>query len=699
MHWLLMFTLLAADRTIPNPNYSVSALAGSADRGDGKPANTVPLSSPSGIAEDASGAIYVSETDAGVIRRITPDGVLETFAGTGNRADGAAGAAALATDLHSPGPLAIGRNGVLYFADGGSCRIRSIGTDGIVRDVAGTGKCSNTSSGGGFPGFPGGGPPGGFPGGGGGNSGRDGEALSVDLSPIGALAFDGEGKLLLSEPATHVVRRLDSDGQLRTIAGIRFAAFSGDGGDARSASLNAPVGLAVDSAGNIYIGDGSNCRVRRIDTGGVIDTLAGAANCASTTASFNGNATTALHRIGHLAWNAETNELLIAMPRVYRVVKFNLETSRLSSHFGNGRLGTDLPAQPLSVNVNEADQMLVSARYGFLTAAATSYQVFQLKDGQARRFAGRWPQLSESQPAAEARFMRLRTAQAASGGRLLICDTLANRVSVLKEGVVTPLAGRAYPAGFTIGDVGPALEASLDQPISAVENAAGEVYLIDRSRLRLISTDGRIRTILPGLDSPIGLALDPAGRVVFSDTGRHRVQRYDPVTRLTTTIAGTGTAGFSGDGAAAKDAQLDSPGDVAIDADGAIYIADRNNLRVRRVTTGGTIETVAGNGFPFSYADISGQEAAATGLGGLTGLAVDSDGSLLLAEPKRVLRVRAGRLQVVTGYVSADDAGAVTYFDSKLNEAVGMTSAGASRIAFADSGRGRLMLAEPLAAQ
>ncbi|MCX6612850.1 MAG: hypothetical protein NTW74_18620, partial [Acidobacteria bacterium] len=202
-----------------------------------------------------------------------------------------------------------------------------------------------------------------------------------------------------------------------------------------------------------------------------------------------------------------------------------------------------------------------------------------------------------------------------------------------------------------------------------VQHPNGNIYIAEASRIRLLKPDGSLSTIRTSLLNPGGLAIDSSGRLIFSDSGNHRVMRIDLSTNVATRIAGSSEAGFSGDGSAATDAKLNNPGDLVIDAQGNLLIADRDNRRIRRVAPDGKISTIAGNGLPFSYADITGELATRTGFGSIDGLSIDAAGNLYISEVKRLTRIRPnGRVEILTGYQSQADDGTATYYNEQLDK-------------------------------
>jgi uncharacterized protein (TIGR03437 family) len=674
---LLLGVPAAQAQSLANPDYDVRPIMGTGSRGDGGAATDAILNGPTGLAQDSSGNVYIAEPNAGEIRRVRTDGSIERFAGSGALTDGPAGAQARQTDLISPTILLRDADDGLLLFDSGSCRIRKVAVTGVVQDVAGTGACSS-ATGGGMPG---------------GGTTRDRKALETVITGVGGMAFDRSGLLVYSEPTQHIVRRLDADGYIRTIAGTAGAAGStGDGDLASAAYLSTPQGLAVDNSGNLLIADRGNCRVRLIDSDGNISNLVGGSTCAGTGASYNGNYLTRLDAVATLAFDATNRVLYIGMPRVYRVVKFDLNTKLVSHFLGNGQLGSADTSAPLSLTLNDPSAMMVSDKYGLLVSAGSSYRVYQVQSGMVRAFAGHWPQLTTYPAASAAQLMQPRGLALMPDGSILVADAGAGRiVRYTSPDSLTAVAGAAYPCGYTRNDTGTALDSALVQVRRVALRSNGEVFIAESTRIRAINSQGVFRVIRAGLDDVAGLTFDSSDRLYYSEAGQHRVMRIDLATNSGALFAGTaGSYGMSGDGAAATSALLNSPGDLAFDSVGNLLIADRGNRRVRSVGSDGKIKTIIGTGLPFSYNDINGQLATQTGFDAFSGLAADGSGNIYVSEYQRVSKISPdGRVHVVTGMTMVDDNNNATYWDGVLTgaDSLAVDSNGRLYISIRDGGR------------
>jgi uncharacterized protein (TIGR03437 family) len=321
-------------------------------------------------------------------------------------------------------------------------------------------------------------------------------------------------------------------------------------------------------------------------------------------------------------------------------------------------------------------------------------------------------------------------------GNLYLSDTGNHRVrKISTSGVITTIAGTGV-AGFS-GDGGPAATAQLNLPYGLATDLAGYLYVADygNDRVRRIGLDGLIVTVAGNgtqgstgdggaatgaqLLSPRNVAVDAVGNFYFSEFHGHRVRKVTPG-GIISTVAGTGVAGFSGDGFQAVNAQLDLPAGLALDRLGALYIADSGNGRVRKILTGGIISTYLGDplkiplGTPVAVAvDMAGTlfvadsgnrvvysytVAAAwtnpAGTAQLTApwdLAVDLNGVLYIADGVHIRKVVSGQLQTVAGdgYLHAiGDGGLAT--EAVLSQPSAIALNGAGSLYIADTGTQRV---------
>jgi trimeric autotransporter adhesin len=216
--------------------------------GDGGAATSAQLAYPCGLAFDQAGDIFIADSGNNVIREIT-NGAINTVYGNNTRGYLGDFGQASAAEFYSPLSLAFDPQGNLYVADSGNNVIRIISPAGVINTFAGLAE----------PGY----------------TGDGGLATKAQFMTPKSLAVDSQGNLYIDDFGNNVIRKI-SGGQISTVAGTGFAGFSGDGGAATSAQFYSPQWIAVDSAGNLYIADTGNQRIRQINANGVINTIAGA---------------------------------------------------------------------------------------------------------------------------------------------------------------------------------------------------------------------------------------------------------------------------------------------------------------------------------------------------------------------------------------------------------------------------------------
>ncbi|MEV6962890.1 RICIN domain-containing protein [Streptomyces sp. NPDC051207] len=237
---------------------TVAGTGGAGFKGDNEPARSAQLNRPYGIAVDSTGTLYFSDYNNHRVRRITTDGRISTVAGTGAAGVSGDNGPAVSAQLNYPREVAVDSAGAVYIADTNNHRVRKVTTDGKISTIAGTGAAAF--------------------------GGDGGPATAARLhTPLGVVV-DSTGALYISDHGNHRIRKITSDGQISTVAGTGAAGFRGDGGPAVSAQLNGPFGVALDGAGDLYIADYVNHRIRKVAADGTISTVAGTG-----TAGFSGD--------------------------------------------------------------------------------------------------------------------------------------------------------------------------------------------------------------------------------------------------------------------------------------------------------------------------------------------------------------------------------------------------------------------------
>jgi sugar lactone lactonase YvrE len=245
-----------------DPSGKITTVAGtgvSGYSGDGGPAAEAEMSTPNTVIVDKYGSIYISDWGNNVVRKVNPKGIISTYAGNGLQGYSGDGGSALSAELDGPTGIAIDNSGNLYISDSNSNVIRKVNSSGNISTFAGTGGVGRYS-------------------------GDGGPALSAKFNSPSSLAFDLSGNLLVSDYNNGVIRKIDATGTVTTIVGNGTPGFLGDGGPATSSELNSPGEVTVDFLGNLFVADTGNNRIRKINTSGIISTIAGNGN-----QGFSGN--------------------------------------------------------------------------------------------------------------------------------------------------------------------------------------------------------------------------------------------------------------------------------------------------------------------------------------------------------------------------------------------------------------------------
>ncbi len=559
------------------------------------PATSVALSFPAGVAVDGGGNVYIADAFANVVVRVDPAGMMIAFAGgstsipPGGLIDGTP---ALGTPLVTPTGVAVAPDGALIIAEAGGHRVRRVAA-GVATTLAGD-PAANTA----------------------GYAGDGALATTARLNSPAAVAVNGVGDVFVADTGNHRVRRiLAAGGTIATVAGSGTVGNTGDGAAATAATLSGPRGVAVDGAGNLFIADSGNHRVRVVASGSPnIGPAAGTG-----TPGFGGDgavATAALLQgpVGLAATGAGT--VAVADQLNARVRRFALGGS-IATVAGNGTLSWSGDGGP-----------------GLQAQLAVPSAV--VADGL---------------------------------GNVYVADTANHRVrKIAAGGTITTVAGTGEAGAG--GDGGPATSAQLSLPSGVALDGDGTLYIADtgNSKVRKV-IGGTISTVAgngsagaggdlgpassASLNMPLGLAVDQATHDLFiADSANNKVRRVRAGT--ISTVAGTGTYGILGDAGPATSADLAGPTAVAVRPDGTLVIADTAAGRIRSVAPNGIITTLAGPTAPgsccYGYGSTTPVPAAQAYFNQPRGVAVDAGGAVYVAESYGyVRRIAAGMVTLVAG--------------------------------------------------
>ena len=464
--------------------------------------------------------------------------------------------------------------------------------------------------------------------------GDNGAATAAILLQADGIAADAAGNTYIADAANHRIRKVSRAGTITTIAGTGVPGFSGDGGPAAAAQLNSPYGLAFDGFGNLYIADLGNARVRRIGVDGNIATVAGG-GAVSAGGINEGSAATSvfLSSPRNVAWDGGTSLYIsdFTGQRVYRLASGGSLTTvagtGIAGFSGDGGLSYNAQvAYPAGLAVD---------RQGSVYIADSANHVI-------RKIAG-------GLISSIARAVTPTGLTVDATGALYVADPVA--------GELLAIPANGSPAAFTIAVND--LAAGID---GYLYGASGTVALrISLPALAVVIAGGGSLAYGDGgpalsarLNHPAGVAGDAQGNIYIADRDNHRIRRVARDGTITT-VAGTGAAGNTGDGGVATEALLNSPESVTVDPYGDLYIADTGNHRVREVTASGVIFPVIATGLispVYALADAHGNAYIAdagggsivkvspsavtttlvTGLASPRGMALDSGGNLFFTE-------------------------------------------------------------------
>lgn len=637
---------MAADGT-------VTAFAGTGRQGfngDGGPAVNAELSVPAGIALSTGGTLYIADSGNNRIRAVSSSGTITTVVGTGAVGLSANGTIATSALINGPQDVAVDSAGNLLIADAGNNRVRMVPlgagthfgvvmTAGRIYTVAGSGGVVY---------------------------GGEGQVTTAaGISDPRGIALDAANNLYISAFGHSRVRMVPRTtatffgqamtlNRLYTIAGSGLTTFDGDGVLATTAGLNQPNDVALDSAGNVFIADKTNHRIRLVAKNA--GTLYGQAVVANDIYTIAGDGTGTFGADGGAATATSLNEpLFVSVDATGKVFIADGTNQRIRTVSPAGVIGTlagdgaagvyPLFLDPKGIALDGSGNLYI--------ADSGNHRVrrIRLSDGLVTLIAGTGTQgfAGDGALATAAQLNTPSGVAVDSAGVVYVADKGNHRVrKILTNGMIMPYAGDGTAA--TSGDTGPATAASLNGPESLALDGLGNVYIAESAGhvVRKVSSGGVIVTAAgtgvggysgdagpataAELNAPSGICVDPFGALIIADKDNHRIRKVTAA-GVISTIAGTGVAGATGDSGLATAAQLNTPTSVATDPGGNVYVTDDGSLRLRKISNLGPvaskIHTLIGNG-------TGGLKDEADAAGGLmqsaSGIAVSSTGVVYFAD-------------------------------------------------------------------
>ncbi|MGE5096806.1 MAG: hypothetical protein ACM3SO_16840 [Betaproteobacteria bacterium] len=541
------------------PAGMVSTLAGTGVKGNADgPASSATFSSPSAVAVDKLGNVYVGDTGNTAIRSIPRDGVVTTLAGglgNGGHADGPAAQARFGAIMG----LAVDDLGNLYIADWSVQVIMKLGRDGMVSTIAGTPMVVGVA---------------------------DGPASTATFYAPSGIAVDPAGNVYVADKGNRAIRRISADGIVTTIAGKPNASFCAVDGDRASAQFASPTAVAISASGALYVADDGASLIRVVSPEGNVTTLAGtAANCGGEDgvgmqASFGSVADLAIDAVGNL----------LVADGGRRAIRKVTPSAQVSTLAQTGVL------PPSAVAVDGSGQAYVG---GYMFPALCRLQspcdwvgkMYRMgTDGQMQAIT---PVSSSDGTGAEIK--TIAGLAVGPGGDLYWTDFVYNIVRKLSPTLdATTIAGVGAYAGGTADGTG--ASARFSSPAKLAVDSGGNLYLADSANhtIRKITSSGVVSTFAgaPGasgaadgvgaaarFSNPTAVALDNAGNLYAADTGNCLVRKVTPAAMVTTVAGIPGRCGFTP--GSLSMATLDSPTSLAV-KDNDLYVGMPYGIAVIR---------------------------------------------------------------------------------------------------------------------
>jgi sugar lactone lactonase YvrE len=591
--------------------------------GDGGLATQAGLYEIRRLAVAADGTYYIADKTNQRIRRVSPDGRITTYAGTGDTGFSGDNGPAINAKFNFPEAVALDAEGNLYVADVLNSRVRRIGLDGRI---------STYVENAGYP---------------------------------KSLHFDKNGVLYVCDRDNNRVYRVNPQTRAITlVAGTGAESSNGDGGDATRATLAKPASLAFDPDGSIYIAELLGHRIRKISTSGTISTIAG--NGREGYAGDGGPAAGAQFKQPDGIWMVGS-DLYIADSLNHRIRR--IRGGIITTVIGTGVQGFDGEgAAPLQAQLNSPRGGAVDARGNIYVCDLGNARIRRIDStGTIKTIAGAGSSVNNGDggPALGAYFRAPAGLYLEPNGTMLVADPGGNRIRAIdRSGIVSTWAGGEE--GILAGDGGPLSAARFFNPVRITSDGKGTYYIVDKEnhRIRRVDSNGRVSTFAgttkgnsgdeqratsAQLNTPYGITIHPiTGEVYFTEFENHCVRRVDSAGIMHLVAGVCGRSGFL-DGEA-RNSLLNKPSDIKIDPQGIIYIADSGNARVRKIENG-QISAYAGDGRDVYEVTVNRQNLGYGGpavqgaIGAPNAMAFDKDFNLFIATTANVVRVdRASRI-------------------------------------------------------
>jgi uncharacterized protein (TIGR03437 family) len=552
------------------------------------PAASTPLNNPLGIAVDAAGNVYIADTGDNCVHKLS-QGNLTRVAGTGATGYFGDGGPATQALLNRPEALALDPTGDIYLADLGNYVVREIAAaTGKISTIAGNGQCCALST-------------------------YSGSATQAELIDPAGLAVDSTGNLYLSDAGVNVIVKI-TNGSMSIVAGTPGSSYGFSDGPVQVAKMDGPSGIAFDGAGNLYFCDSLNQRIREI-TAGAIATIAGTGGYGDGGPANQAVLSAPQYVTLDAAENLYFSDVLTGVVRKVSAATGIITTvagnPAGAGTFFNGASATSVPL------VNNLAGVAVDAAGNLYIANNANLVIYKVSNGQIFEVPGSGQGNTVAIDPQSTLFLGAEGLAVDSADNLFFADVgiflqttnpnervpVLGHIVELSNGVDTNLGGNGTPGSGGIG--GLAVDANLATPQGVVLDSADDVYFADAANCQILRIDSKtgILTAVAGtgtcgftgegapaisaeLKGPIGVALDKAGNIYIADSLNNRIRKVTAATGIITTIAGTGAYGFSGDNGPATSAELRQPVGITVDSAGNVFVVDSERIRVLTPSTG-----------------------------------------------------------------------------------------------------------------
>ncbi|WP_299253351.1 T9SS type A sorting domain-containing protein [uncultured Cytophaga sp.] len=576
-----------------------TTLAGSGQKGSSDGLGTIAsFNNPTGVAVDVDGNIYVADRDNNKIRKITPAGMVSTYAGTGETygnkyLDGVA----LSATFNGPSGIALDVSGKLYLADTYNNCIRIISITGMVSTLAG----SATSG------------------------ASDGTGLNAKFNSPTSLVLDAMGNIYVADSENNKIRKITSAGVVTSFAGSGVAGSLDATGTA--ATFFKPCGITIDAAGILYVADTGNSRIRQISTNGVVSAVAGPLQIHSySSGHLDGTGINAQFfspnglvsdPLGNLYVADTYNNMIrsISTGGVVITIGGNFDVAYIRDGIGAGAsfsnqlsgITTDPSGNVYVIDIDKVRKITPS--------------------GIVSTFAGSNTMKNSSGNFILGEFYTPNALISDATGNIYLTDFYNSSIKkITPAGVVTTIVAFGNNVrsmtGIVLKDGNFYISSSYTHSIMRYETSTGAFTTLAGAGIAgdVNGTGTNVK-----FNNPAGIAIDSEGNIYLADVGNNKIKKITP-DGIVTTVAGSGQAGDA-DGIAAT-ASFDHPRGIAIDAIGNLYITDYGNNKIRLVTSEGIVSTIAGSGLE---GDLDGLGEAAE-FNNPRDIALDASGNIFVTD-------------------------------------------------------------------